>query len=157
MGARFGYSRRLQGLHLWHDRSLSEQRFRGWMSNLDRFLAHHPSQDVRDLALLAPAFDPTRRADFMALYDRFDGVSTDVTAGRAEIIAADDPLVAVQDAIARDDRASLVMVDPLNREDVVMLAEAAAPGHRVRAYERSDWERLHLPGPRPAARAGTAS
>ncbi len=142
-GARFGYSRRAGGHHLWHDRSLTPERYNDWSTSLRWFVERHPTADVNDLGLLAPAFDPARRGDFFAAYERFNGVRRSRGPQRViETGAFDDALEVAQRAVAEDDGGDVIVVDGLDDEETCLLMEAATPGRHVQAYQRSDWERL---------------
>ncbi|MEU3146279.1 MULTISPECIES: glycosyltransferase [unclassified Streptomyces] len=146
-GAQWAYSRAASGAHLHHDRTMTAERFAGWKANLRRFVDSH--EDASALERLVPGMDPSRNVDYVDVYSRFDGGPT--TADMTGLLVvrvpgSDDPLPAVQDAVANG-ADTVALVDEGDRAELAVLAEAAAPGLGVRLYSGADWERLSpVPG-----------
>lgn len=148
-GARWAYSRAASGAHLHHDRTMTAERFAGWSANLRHFVHRHAGASV--LERLVPGMDPSQDADYVDVYRGFDGGPATAELSDLFVVRVpgrDDPLLAVQDAVANGS-GPVVLVDEGDRPEPAVLAEAAAPGLGVRHYSGADWERLS-----PAAGAG---
>ncbi|WP_258311072.1 glycosyltransferase [Streptomyces sp. NWU49] len=147
-GARWAYSRAASGAHLHHDRTMTAERFAGWKANLRRFVDTH--EEASALERLVPGMDPSRAVDYVDVYRGFDGgPATADVAGLlvVRVPGSDDPLPAVQDAVANG-AGAVALVDEGDRAELAVLAEAAAPGRGVRLYGGADWDRL---SPHPGA------
>lgn len=150
-GARWAYSRAISGAHLYHDHTMTAERFGGWKANLRRFLDKHDEASV--LERLVPGMDPSQVVHYNDCFRGFDGGPT--TADVAELLVvrvpvADDPLLAVQDVVTAGE-SKVALVDEGDRPELTVLAEAAAPGLGVRLYTGADWDRLST---RPGGPAG---
>ncbi|WP_255311247.1 glycosyltransferase family 2 protein [Streptomyces viridosporus] len=145
-GARRAYSRAASGAHPHHDRTMTAERFAGWKANLRRFVDTH--EEASALERLVPGMDPSRAVDYVDVYRGFDGgPSTTDVAGLlvVRVPGSDDPLPAVQDAVANG-AGAVAPVDEGDRAELAVLAEATAPGRGVRLYGGADRDRLS-PGP----------
>ncbi|MFI1536172.1 glycosyltransferase [Streptomyces anandii] len=143
-GARWAYSRAASGAHLHHDRTMTAERFAGWKANLRRFVDKHEGASA--LERLVPGMDPFQEVDYVDVYRRFDcGPATADLAGLlvVRVLRPDDPLPAVQDAVANG-AGRIALIDDADRAELAVLAETAAPGLGVRLYSGADWERLAL-------------
>jgi len=145
-GARWAFSRRALGYHLFHDRSMSHSRFNGWQENLQRFRQKHVHSDVDRLALLESAFDPETRGDFLALYEHFNDTAPETRSALVFRTSAggSDALVSVQDYVYRvtGHDSDLFVVDDAERADYEVMLAAACPERAIRFYTPSDWRRL---------------
>ncbi|MEU9214407.1 hypothetical protein AB0D27_42685 [Streptomyces sp. NPDC048415] len=127
---------------------MTAERFAGWKANLRRFVDSHG--DASALERLVPGMDPSRDVDYVDVYRGFDGgpATVDMTGLLVvRVPGSDDPLPAVQDAVANG-AGTVALVDEGKRTELAVLAEAAAPGLGVRLYSGADWER---PSPGPGA------
>ncbi len=66
----FSFIEALKSFHLYHDRSMSNERFIGWKKNLDYLLIKHP--ELKILKYFIGVFDPQKRADYFEMYDKFE-------------------------------------------------------------------------------------
>lgn len=150
-GARWAYSRAASAAHLHHDRTMTAERFAGWKANLRRFVDKHDAASAMER--LVPGMDPSQPVDYADCYREFDGgPATAELAGLlvVRVPAADDPLPALQDAVAAG-ASTVALVDEGGRSEPAVLTEAAAPGLGVRLYTGADWDRLST---RPPGAAG---
>lgn len=141
-GARWAYSRAVSVGHLYHDRTITAERFAGWRANLRRFVDKHDEASV--LGRLVPDMDPSQTSDYVESYRRFDGGPTTAEVDQLLVVRvpmADDPLLAVQDVVRAGGR-KIALVDDGSNPELTVLAEAAAPGLGVRLYTGADWDRL---------------
>ncbi|MER6951926.1 glycosyltransferase family 2 protein [Nonomuraea sp. NPDC000554] len=141
-GARWAYSRAASGAHIYHDRTMTAERFAGWKANLRRFVDTH--DEASALERLVPGMNPVQTVDYTDCYRRFDGGPT--TAEVAELLVvrvpmADDPLLALQDVVTAGG-SKVALVDEGDHPELAVLAEAAAPGLGIRLYTGADWDRL---------------
>jgi glycosyltransferase involved in cell wall biosynthesis len=143
-GARWAYSRASTAAHLHHDRTITPERYAGWMSNLQYFVEKHP--ECASLYELASYMDPARNAEPIDCYRRFDGGRTVSEVERLAVLRVSethDPLVAVQAAVS-DGATEVAIVDDEGRPELAVMAAATAPGASVRLYSEVDWARLEL-------------
>jgi GT2 family glycosyltransferase len=153
-GARWAYSRAASVGHLYHDRTMTAERFAGWKANLRRFVDKHDEASV--LERLVPDMDPSQTSDYIENYRRLDGGPATAEVDELLVVRvprADDPLLAVQDAVAAVGK-KIALVDDGGNPELTVLAEAAAPGLGVRLYTGSDWDRLST---RAGGAAGSAT
>jgi glycosyltransferase involved in cell wall biosynthesis len=57
-------------LHLYHDRSINDEKFQGWLKNLSYMIEKHPR--LKPLKTFIPVFDPSVKADYFLAYDSFE-------------------------------------------------------------------------------------
>jgi glycosyltransferase involved in cell wall biosynthesis len=70
-GLNFAFLETVNSRHLFHDRTMTPEKFSGWKRNLDYSIKKHP-----ELALLShfiDVFDPQKKADYFKMYDLFEG------------------------------------------------------------------------------------
>ncbi|MEV4754502.1 glycosyltransferase [Micromonospora sp. NPDC049559] len=149
-GARWAYSRAVSAAHLYHDRAMTAKRFAGWHANLRRFVRRHSEASV--LEHLLPGLDPSRDVDYSECYRRFDGGPTTAESTELRVVrvpTADDPLLAVQDAVTAGG-GEIALVHEGEHPALAVLTEAAAPGLGVRLYAAADWDRLSMRAGAPA-------
>ncbi len=72
-GAIFTFAFETEGKHMYHDRSLSMEKFIGWQKNLDIFLSKHP--EMSKLKCFIDVFDPRKNGDYFEAYHIFEGLS----------------------------------------------------------------------------------
>lgn len=60
------------GYHIYHDRSMNDERFKKWKQNYRFFLSLHPEKDVQNFSIFSSVFDPDLQANYMEIYDLFN-------------------------------------------------------------------------------------
>jgi len=148
-GARWAFSRRASGYHLFHDRTMTASRFEQWCQNLNLFIRLHNKPEVRQLNLFARVFDPTVRADSMDVFKEFNGGATPLTRPAHVLFGQgcdSDPLMAVQDQVyaQMDKEVDLFVVDDDMHCDYEISLATACPSREIRFYSPEDWARLGL-------------
>ncbi len=71
-GCHFTFLESTACAHLYHDRTITDQKFRGWKNNLSYIIKKHPQLSV--LNCFIDVFDPQIHADYFAAYDKFENM-----------------------------------------------------------------------------------
>lgn len=71
-GAKLSFSRSILGYHLFHDRTFSENRYQGWLANLEKLKRKHSNLAIQSFSLFAPVFDPKIKANYFDVFDQFE-------------------------------------------------------------------------------------
>lgn len=69
-GAGFAFIESVTGIHLYHDRTMTDEKFQGWKTNLAYTIDKHP--ELLILKRFLSVFDPQIRADYFETYDLFE-------------------------------------------------------------------------------------
>lgn len=72
-GVNWAFSKRISGYHLYHDRTMNREKYESWLRNLARFLMKHDGHEVQRFEVFKNVFDPQIQADYMNIYDAFNG------------------------------------------------------------------------------------
>lgn len=70
-GFGFAFIENASTTHLYHDRTMTPQKFQGWKANLEYTIAKHSNLNV--LEVFKDVFDPAKQADYFECYDKFEG------------------------------------------------------------------------------------
>lgn len=71
-GCLFSFIENLTGTHLYHDRTMTLEKYLGWETNLSYTVKKHPELIV--LECFKDVFNPQIKADYFEAYDIFEGI-----------------------------------------------------------------------------------
>lgn len=66
----FAFVENVNTTHLYHDRTMTSEKFQGWKNNLAYTIAKHPK--LIGLECFKNVFDPEKQADYFEAYDKFE-------------------------------------------------------------------------------------
>jgi glycosyltransferase involved in cell wall biosynthesis len=76
-GCSFCFMKSIESVHLYHDRTMTCEKFLGWKTNLAHTLGKHPNLKV--LECFTDVFDPEKKSDYFQAYDRFEDVLCEIS------------------------------------------------------------------------------
>ncbi|RWQ71106.1 (d)CMP kinase [Bacillus cereus] len=100
------------GYHLYHDRNMTEKKFKKWKENLRFFLTLHTEKEVRNFAIFSSVFDPEIQANYMEIYNLFNQTSYHKKGCLIQYNTTDtnEILLSIQDFLLKNHQESMEIV-----------------------------------------------